>query len=235
MVFMTGDIHGTPRRVCFFSHRLHLSRNDTIIIAGDVGANYYLNERDEETKRKLASVNPTVLCVHGNHECRPEHISSYHLIEWNGGLVWVEDKYPNLLFAKDGEIYTIEGQRYLVIGGAFSIDWKWRVNARAGWWADEQPSQAIKAFVEAQIGSHEVDIVVSHTCPRKYEPTEVFLPGYEQSQVDKSTENWLDTIEEKVSYRAWYCGHWHTAKRIDKMHFMFENWETIEKEVADEQ
>ena len=27
-------------------------------------------------------------------------------------------------------------------------------------------------------------------------------------------------------YKAWYCGHWHINKRIDKMHFLFHGFET---------
>ena len=38
-------------------------------------------------------------------------------------------------------------------------------------------------------------------------------------------EEWLDKIEETIEYKAWYCGHWHINKRIDKMHFLFHNFE----------
>lgn len=54
----------------------------------------------------------------------------------------------------------------------------------------------------------------------------MFLPGIDQSTVDTRTERWLDTIEETVDYKAWYCGHWHINKRIDKMHFLFHGFET---------
>lgn len=230
MIYITGDIHGAPRRVVNFAKDVHISCNDTLIILGDVGANYYMNELDNECKRLLNSIKCTVFCIHGNHECRPEHIPGYHLEDWHGGKVWVEDTYPRVLFAKDGEIYDIEGQRFIVIGGAYSIDAFWRIRRHAGWWQDEQPSTAIKGFVESQITQNKVDIVLTHTCPRKYEPVEVFLPNVDQSNVDKSTEDWLDRIEETVDYKAWYCGHWHTDKRIDRMHFMFTSWETIEKD-----
>ena len=40
-------------------------------------------------------------------------------------------------------------------------------------------------------------------------------------------EEWLDTIEDKINYEAWYLGHWHTDKRIDKMHFLFHGVETL--------
>ena len=84
--------------------------------------------------------------------------------------------------------------------------------------------------MEKQLSENEVDIIISHTCPLKYEPVEVFLPGIDQSKVDKSTEEWLGKIEAAYPYKAWYCGHFHIDKHIDKMHFMYRTWETIEKE-----
>ena len=99
-----------------------------------------------------------------------------------------------------------------------------------GWWEDEQPSDEIKAFVEAQLRTNQIDIVLSHTCPFKYEPVEMFLSGVDQSGVDDSTERWLDKIEESIDYKDWFCGHWHTDKRIDRMHFLFESFEGLERE-----
>lgn len=71
----------------------------------------------------------------------------------------------------------------------------------------------------------DVDVVLTHTAPLRYEPVEVFLPGLNQSMVDKSTERWLGEIEEKLHYEKWYCGHYHTAKKIDKVEFMFDNFD----------
>ncbi len=41
---------------------------------------------------------------------------------WNGGQVYVQSEYPSLLFAKDGEIFELNGLRYIVIGGAYSVE-----------------------------------------------------------------------------------------------------------------
>ena len=71
-------------------------------------------------------------------------------------------------------------------------------------------------------GKH-YDVVLTHTCPYKYEPVEVFLSGINQSKVDKSMEHFLDKIEDSIEYDKWYCGHYHTEKRIDKVEFMFES------------
>ena len=52
-----------------------------------------------------------------------------------------------------------------------------------------------------------MDVVLSHTCPERYIPVEAFLSGIDESTVDNSTEEWLGSIEEKLNYVAWLCGH----------------------------
>ena len=229
MIYFTGDTHGGYRSIIKFANRFHLLRTDVIVILGDAGYNYYGGERDAEAKLHLSHVKPTILCIHGNHEIRPANIPSYKTKEWNGGIVWYEEEYPNILFAKDGEIYTLNDLNYLAIGGAYSVDKHLRIRRGVGWWEDEQPSDETKRYVEEQIRAHKVDVILSHTCPRKYIPTEVFLPMVDQSTVDNSTEIWLDQIEESVNYKAWLCGHWHTDKRINRMHFLYHNFESEEE------
>ena len=114
-----------------------------------------------------------------------------------------EDKYPNLLFAKDGEVYDIDGLKTLVIGGAYSVDKQYRIDHSMGWWADEQPSDEIKAKVEKTLADRDnkIDVILSHTTPLKYVPTEVFLSFIDQSDIDNSTEEWLDKIENTTTYK----------------------------------
>ena len=228
MVYFTGDIHGSPFKLQVFCRYMELTEKDTIVILGDVGANYYGGKRDKQFKEQIAKLAPTIFCIHGNHEQRPANIPSYKAKEWNDGPVWYEEEYPNLLFARDGNIYVIDGVRYLVIGGAFSVDKNYRLSRGYGWWADEQASEEIKARVGRRVANSGLDVILSHTCPFKYEPREAFLPGIDQSEVDSSTEEWLDTIEESVDYKAWFCGHWHIDKRIDKMHFLYDEFESDE-------
>ena len=229
MVFYTGDIHGSKYEILSFCERYNLTRNDIIVILGDVGANYYGDLRDDLLKTALNRVNPTILCIHGNHEMRPATIPTYKTTEWNSGIVWYEEAYPSLLFAKDGEIFDLDGLKHIVIGGAYSVDKQYRLARGLGWWADEQPSEEIKQYVERQIQGTTIDIVLSHTCPFKYEPVEAFISGVNQSAVDTSTERWLDKIEESIDYKAWFCGHWHINKRIDKMQFLFHDFESADQ------
>ena len=163
MIYYTGDIHGSQYEVTRFCRRMNLTRKDIVVLLGDVGANYFKDDRDRALKQALSKMKCTFLCIHGNHEIRPERIPSYELKEWNGGLVWVEPDYPNLLFAKDGEIYNIKGLYHLVIGGAYSVDKHYRLYRGLQWWSDEQPSAEIKLYVEQQITKPPIDIVLSHT------------------------------------------------------------------------
>lgn len=228
MIYFSGDIHGKPDEICRFCQTHKLTEDDIIVLLGDVGANYYGDTRDDYVKAMLDNIKPTVFCIHGNHEQRPANITGYELQAWNGGRVWLQSEYPSLLFAHDGDIFKMGKYRYLVIGGAYSVDKFYRLKRNFGWWDDEQPSAEIKKYVEQQIQDNDFDIILSHTCPFKYEPIEAFLPMMDQESVDDSTEKWLDIIEDTADYKAWFCGHWHINKRIDKMHFLFGSVESVD-------
>jgi 3-oxoacid CoA-transferase subunit A len=227
MIYITGDIHGSLKPIFDLVEKYEPKEDDIIVILGDVAVNYTGRLRDKFIKEEMNNIGVTFFCIHGNHENRPQNIASYQEKNWNGGRVLYEEDYPNILFPVDGDIFELEGNKCLVIGGAYSVDKFYRLRNGYNWWPDEQPSPTIKEYVEKQIKKNKIDVVFSHTCPYKYIPTECFLSGIDQSKVDNSTEQWLDTIEEAIEYKAWYLGHWHTDKRIDKMHFLFHGVETL--------
>lgn len=225
MIYITGDTHGRFERVAQLCARFETSSEDILIILGDAGINFSGEFHDSGKKRFLEELPITLFCVHGNHEQRPNTIDTYREKLWHGGTVYYEEEYPDLLFAKDGEVFDFDGKKTIVIGGAYSVDKEVRLMYGYGWWPDEQPSEEIKADVERQLDElgWNIDVVLSHTIPLKYEPVEVFLKGIDQSKVDKSTEIWLDRIEERLNYGKWYCGHYHTEKKIDRVEIMFKN------------
>ena len=143
--------------------------------------------------------------------------------------MYYEEEYPDLLFAKDGEVFDLNGKQTIVMGGVYSIDKMIRLMYGYGWWPDEQPSDEIKRYVEMQLDKLDwkVDVVLSHTTPLKYEPVEGFLSEVDQSKVDKSTEEWLDGIEYRLEYQKWYCGHYHTEKKVDRVEIVFENFDVF--------
>ncbi len=223
MIYISGDTHGNFKRLFMYIDVYGISEDDIIIILGDAGLNYYGNNKgDFDRKRALNNKGVKIFCIHGNHEARPETLESYHIDKFKGGKVYVEDAFPNILFAIDGEIYDFDGKKTIVLGGAYSVDKYYRLATGNMWFADEQPSDEIKLRVEEKLNEigWKVDLVLSHTCPKKFIPTEAFLPSIDQSTVDNSTEEWLDCIQDKLDYKKWYCGHWHIDKLLDNFRFV---------------
>lgn len=227
VVLITGDTHRNFKRIIQFCEKYPTTKEDVLIILGDAGINYCNDMRDNYVKERLAQLPITLFCIHGNHEMRPGSIDSYKLITWKGGQAYIEDKYPNLVFAKDGEIYTLADKKVLVVGGAYSVDKWYRLQQGYGWFEDEQPSEEIKNYVEKQmeISDWAVDVVLSHTTPYQYRPVDLFLDFIDQSKVDSSTEEWLMGLEERLSYDKWYAGHYHCDRTVDKLQIMYRNVE----------
>lgn len=225
-IYLTGDTHGSFKRVKLFCKTHELTEDDVVVILGDAGLNYYLADRDKHGKKLLEKLPPRFLCVHGNHEERPYNLPQYHEAEAFGGTVYVEDRFPRILFAKDGEVYDLGGTKCLVIGGAYSVDKDYRLKKGYQWFASEQPDDEIKRRVEAKLDEcgWQVDVVLSHTVPLRFEPREAFIPEVDQSKVDKSTERWLGEIEAKLDYKRWYAGHYHIQKQVERLRIMSFDW-----------
>ena len=219
MIYITGDTHRDFSRL----DKMEFNKDDLLIILGDAGINYCLNEEDNKFKEYLKKYNVKMFCIRGNHEERPENISTYKEINMFGGKVYIEEDYPNLIFAKDGEEYNIDDKSVLVIGGAYSVDKEYRLMYGYKWFRDEQLTKEEMDIIYNKVKGKHYDIVLTHTCPLKYKPVEVFLSGIDQSKVDKSMEIFLDKIEDSIEYDKWYCGHYHTEKKIDNLEFMFES------------
>lgn len=230
MVYITGDTHRKFSRLKEFPFK----KGDMLIILGDVGINFNLDRNDKVLKEKLNKLNITLFCVRGNHEERPENISTYKETDMFGGKVFIEDDYPNLIFAKDGEIYNIDDYKVLVIGGAYSVDKYYRKFYGFKWFEDEQLTKEEMDTIYNKVKGDNFDIILTHTCPFKYVPEEEFIKGIDQSMVDKTMEHFFDKIDEDVIYDKWYCGHYHTDKTKSKIRFMFNDIEVLNKELEKE-
>lgn len=229
MGYITGDKHGDYDQIIEFCYKNNTSKNDIMIILGDAGINYYLDSKDYTLKNHLKEVSITLFCIHGNHEERPYNIAGYKSKIFNDGIAYYEEKYPNILFAKDGEVYNFNELSTLVIGGAYSVDKYYRLALGYNWYDSEQPNEKIKNDVRKTLKKYnnKIDVILSHTCPFKYMPYEVFLENVNQLDVDKSTEEFLDEIENNTQYQKWYCGHYHTDKQVDKIRFMMNDIEEL--------
>lgn len=224
MVYITGDIHGDIERIrdieryCLYSKT---TTDDCLILLGDVGINYYEDYRDAIRKELMSNIPITFICIRGNHEARPQNISSYTTKTMFGGLVYYEPAYPNIIFLKDGGEYTIQGKKFLAIGGAYSVDKNYRLSKGYKWFGDEQLSEDEQDDIFENIKGHSYDIVLTHTCPFEWQPTELFLPQVNQNEVDKTTEQFLSKVKNNIKYTKWYFGHFHGDKDVGEYEMLY--------------
>ena len=223
-IYLMSDIHGDFRPVRDFwlrtklKEKMTLDREDQVlIITGDFGGNFFFNHRDENFKEKLGKYPFTYFIIRGNHEERPEVCMEKYPDKWHHEIyfsnhVLVENDYPYIKYAWDFPLkYIINGYSTIVIPGAYSVDKYKRLQMGWSWFEKEQLNED-----EMEIGrllldleQWKCDLVLSHTCPIIYEPTDLFLSCIDQSMVDKSMERYLGEIEYNLDYRAWCWGHYH--------------------------
>ena len=223
-IYAIGDIHGSYLPVENFWRRNKDNINfspetDCIILLGDVGANYYLNKRDKDFKKKLMCYPFTYFCIRGNHEarasvCAKNDLDNWHMERFFEGSVWVENNYPNIKYAMDYPyLYEINRYSTLVIPGAYSVDKYYRLEHGWSWFENEQLTQE-----EMDLGRRiiervpAIDLILSHTCPIVCEPTDLFLSVINQSLVDKTMERYLGEIEYNTDYKLWLWGHFHSYR-----------------------
>lgn len=238
-----GDMHGNFDPIYTVLSYMDFKQDDILCLLGDSGLNYDVNQNEKgyiDTNKSLyikKSLNdilyqclgflPNIFIIHGNHEARAKTVLGYEKKMWNGGSVYVQAEYSNLIFAKDGELYTIENHTFLVCGGAYSIDKEQRIHFGGHWFSDEQPDLQIQKQVLKHIHSH-IDYVLTHTVPLKYVPTERLLNAFDQKKVDQSTEIFLDKLESNLDYTHWYAGHFHCDKKVnDKFDILYHSIERV--------
>ena len=239
-VYITGDKHRSFGYIEDFCKKMDTNRHDILIILGDAGFNYYGDDRDDKLKKDISKLNITLFCIHGNKENRPQNIGTYGVRNFSGGKVLYEPKYPNIYFAIDGDVYNFDGKKYMVVGGAHSVDKIRCLEENKPFWEDEMPDDIIKAKVEEKLllENNKIYGMMTHTCPIDYLPTEMFIttrqnatikrkPRKSKSKkifkpdIDRSTEEWLGELEKRLDYEVWYCGHYHIDKQIDKISMMY--------------
>ena len=226
-IYLIGDVHGDFRPIRNFSQRhikLHKDAaagdENILICLGDFGANFFFNHRDEKLKEKLGKYNFTYFVIRGNHEQRPsfceaENPELWHREVYFDNVVYVENKYPYIKYAYDKPaVYNINGYQTLVLPGAYSVDKYVRLQNGWSWFEQELPTEeemndGIKICEEK---NNKFDLILSHTCPIMFEPTDLFLSCVDQSMVDKTMERYLGQIEYTVDYKTWLWGHYHAFR-----------------------
>lgn len=215
---VTGDCHGEFTRFKNYDKEVQKDPNTAVIILGDAGLNWTLDENDNHVKNFLSKrYNFTIYCVRGNHEARPANVPGMKLIYDPNvcGMVWMQEKWPKIRYFKDIGIYQIGPYSAGVIGGAYSVDKWYRLDNGGIWFEDEQLTENEMRQAQCEVfDGVMLNFMLTHTCPISWEPKDLFLGSIDQSKVDKSMERFLEEIKDTNYFNIWLFGHYH-ADRLE--------------------
>jgi len=183
------------------------------IILGDCGFMRQGNEKTDRFNYKTLAFRPfPILCVQGNHD--PIYgIKNLHETDIGiGENVYQINDVPFTAYLKRGKIYTIDGIKFLVLGGALSVDKDIRVPNKTWWeneyWSEKEKHDLFKLLEQ----DNSFDNVVSHTGPRFV--NNILFSGFSSFHEKSSDEVAIlnNEIHEKIHFTEWSCGHWHSDR-----------------------
>lgn len=224
---LTGDTHRaeTINRILRIKQQYQPDPVDNllgVIILGDSGINYFLDDSDQEHKTIINELGVVIYCVRGNHEQRPELIKNMKKIFDTRVQGWVynEPQFPNICYFMDGREYLLNNKSVFVLGGAYSVDKNYRLATGKNWFEQEQLSVEERNEIFRLFKGQHFDIILSHTCPYTLRPTDMFLSFIDQSTVDSSMEVWLENFRNSITYDTWCWGHYHDDRIQTPNHYM---------------
>ena len=224
MIYLVGDTHATLDISKLSELQKIATEKDIIIVLGDFGLPGFSKDKDRFLMEHYARFKCKILFIDGNHE-HFDKLSNYAVTQWNGGNVQFITK--NVIHLMRGEIYIIDGIKFLTCGGALSID-KYARTEHINWFKEEELNyQEFNHMIE-NLSKHnnKVDFILTHTPPQNV--VNMMFPPYKV--IRDNTAIALDELEDRVEYKKWISGHLHMDKVLfDNKHIiLYNNIMTIE-------
>ena len=216
-VMFVGDIHGD------IDHWLRLvevakdHHIDVIVQVGDFG--YW--EHTKEGSHYLTVLNKILPCdlyfIDGNHDNHPLLWEKYRLNQ-AGPFMTVRS---NIYYIQRGAAWTWGGVAFMGMGGAFSVDYEWRIRTQEAkgielWWATEEIRTQDMYAAETSTAFVSPDILITHDAPDGA-PIDR-LAGIANLREDlearsKVNRDKVKTLVQMTKPRVLIHGHFHT--RLD--------------------
>ena len=216
-----------------------------MLVTGDFGLCFSDDKTFKYNLDWFAKRDFTTLFVDGNHE-NFDMLYKYKTSDWNGGQVAhvVKDK---VLWLKRGQVFTLNNKKLFTMGGASSHDvtelldendkffklrkkeldknhTPYRVDHKS-WWKEELPSEQEikKAYKNLEKHDFKVDYVFTHCASNKLQNK--LNPKLKSNRLT----DFFDNLEDKLSYKHWYFGHYHKNETLDDKHtVLYDNMITLQ-------
>jgi predicted phosphodiesterase len=197
-IYIIGDVHGKWEKMFAAINKNELS-NCYLICVGDLGIGFKSSYSKEIRALEIANEffskrDIRFLSIRGNHD-NPTYFSREIL------------EFTNLRLIPDYHVEFINGEKFLFVGGAISID---RCSRQEGilWWQDETLEFVSDLAVEC-------DVLITHSAP-------IWLGPFDKDGIigwgEKDQYLWRDCVKERDDIgkivelskpSRLYCGHFH--------------------------
>ena len=223
-VFLCGDTHGygdidklnTER----FPEQRELTKNDYVIILGDFGLLWKVQE-DKSERYWLNWLNDktfTTLVIDGNHENfdRLEELEDHEVDFCDKPVGKMRD---SVFHIRRGSVLTVNDKKLFCMGGGESID-KFNRSIGVSWWPQEIPTytEMYDAIENMYKYGKCFYAILTHVAPSAIKDKILFMHSYKSGMVDP-LERFFNYIDEEVIFRYWYFGHYHGDQVIDDRYF----------------
>ena len=218
-----GDIHGEFDFLAGKIKRMEF-RDTLVIIAGDYGIGFEQPEYYQQVYQRIAKTlkknNCGLLLVRGNHD-DPEYFER-ELIS-----------FPRMKTISDYSVVRFRDRTILCVGGAISIDRRYRIGqmqineikghpSRKFYWENEAPQFSEQQMEAIKKQGLRIDTVVTHTAPSFCYPTtkkgiEMWMAYDPDLGKDIDDERaTMDKIHNRLladghPLAQWYYGHYHST------------------------
>ncbi len=210
-ILIMGDIHGSWG---FLNAIIRIERPDIILQCGDFG--FFPNDIKYNPKN-IKTKETKIYWCDGNHEDFSVINDLINGITYNefGEKQQIKnferpneiEVAPNIFYKPRGSTLTLpDGRTILFMGGAHSIDKPFRTPG-LDWFPDETIKESDINFLP----DFNIDIVISHTCPKIF-VLPVNNASFENHGFDLSkdiSQEILTHVYEKYKPKKWFFGHWH--------------------------
>jgi hypothetical protein len=229
-ILISGDFHSGQKELTWIAGG-HLKKvfskedYESIkyhIVLGDMGILWPTGKKTDIYNLKCLGLRPFPLFfLPGNHEpILARELSEFEQVDFGfGNPVYRVYQGFDCFYMPRGKSYTIDDKKLLVLGGALSIDKVWRTEGES-WWPQEYWNLAEKnAVMELLETEHTFDYVLAHTGPNLINKI-VFAHQMDASHGGKKFMDTVallnDAIDEKIKYKTWFSGHWHSDESLVK-------------------
>lgn len=195
-ILLAGDTHGNFMNLEMLVDLAQAKSCEQIFVLGDFG--YFPNFQSykimiDKISNKLVNSSIVLFFLAGNHE---DWFSLRLMTERNK----FHEINPNIFYSPTGNVFEINGTRIMTVGGAYSIDKKYRTFG-VDWFPDEELTILDYNYCSDQ---GEVDILLTHDCPES-----IHIPNLLPIPEAMKNREVLDNIYKEAKPKKLFHGHYH--------------------------